>query len=127
MLQEKQGERIDKFLWSVRLFKSRSIATEECKKGRILVGGQPVKPAFPVSPGATLTVRKPPVTYTYLVTGLPVSRVGAPLVGNYITDLTPPEEKDKLLAGKAVNGFRPRGSGRPTKRERRELEDFMGE
>jgi ribosome-associated heat shock protein Hsp15 len=127
MLQEKSEERIDKFLWSVRLYKSRSIATEECRKGRILVGGQLVKPSHMISQGATLTVRKPPVTYTYTVKGLPVSRVGAPLVNNYITDVTPQEEKDKLIAGKAVNGFRPRGSGRPTKRERRDLEDFMGE
>lgn len=127
MLQEKSEERIDKFLWSVRLYKSRSIATEECKKGRILIGGQPAKPSHLISPGATLTVRKPPVTYTYTVKGLPVSRVGAPLVTNYINDVTPQEEKDKLIAGKGVNGLRPRGSGRPTKRERRELEDFMGE
>lgn len=127
MLQEKHEERIDKFLWSVRLYKSRSIATEECKKGRILVGGQPVKPSHLITPGATLTVRKPPVTWTYTVKSLPVSRIGAPLVSNYITDITPQEEKDKLIAGKAVNGFRPRGTGRPTKRERRELEDFMGE
>jgi ribosome-associated heat shock protein Hsp15 len=127
MLQEKHEERIDKFLWSVRIYKSRSIATEECRKGRILVGGQPVKPSHLISPGATLTVRKPPVTWTYTVKGLPVSRIGAQLVINYITDLTPREEKDKLTAGKTVNGFRPRGSGRPTKRERRELEDFMGE
>ena len=127
MLQEKHEERIDKFLWSVRLHKSRSIATEECKKGRILIGGQPVKPSHLITTGVTLTVRKPPVTYAYTVKGLPVSRVGAPLVSNYITDVTPQEEKDKLIAGKAVNGLRPRGSGRPTKRERRELEDFMGD
>lgn len=127
MLQEKSEERIDKFLWCVRLYKSRSIATEECRKGRILVGGQPVKPSHMISPGVTLTVRKPPVTWTYTVKGLPVSRIGAPLVNNYITDVTPQEEKDKLTVGKAVNGFRPRGTGRPTKRERRELEDFMGE
>jgi len=127
MLQEKREERIDKFLWSVRIYKTRSIATEECKKGRILVGGQPVKPSHLISPGATLIVRKPPVTWTYTVQNLPVSRVGAPLVSNYITDVTPPEEKDKLIAGKTVSGFRPRGSGRPTKRERRDLEDFMGE
>lgn len=127
MLQEKREERIDKFLWSVRLYKSRSIATEECKKGRIIVGGQPVKPSHMITPGATLTVRKPPVTWSYNVIALPVSRIGAPLVSTYITDVTPQEEKDKLTAGKAVNGFRPRGSGRPTKRERRELEDFMGD
>ncbi len=120
-----KGERIDKFLWCVRLYKSRSIATEECKKGRIIVGGHPVKAASLIAPGATLTVRKPPVTYTYAVTAIPKGRVGAPLVGNYITDLTPEEEKAKLVAGRMVNGFRPRGLGRPTKRDRRELEDFL--
>lgn len=125
MTTGKPEERIDKFLWSVRLFKTRSIATEECRKGRVTVGGQPVKPAFPVSPGMTISVRKPPVTYTYTVRELPASRVGAPLVINYITDITPAEEKDKLLAGKMADGFRPRGSGRPTKRERRELDDFL--
>lgn len=124
MISEK-GERIDKFLWCVRLYKSRSIATEECKKGRIIVGGHPVKAASLIAPGATLTVRKPPVTYTYAVTAIPKGRVGAPLVGNYITDLTPEEEKAKLVAGRMVNGFRPRGLGRPTKRDRRELEDFL--
>jgi len=125
MTAGKPEERIDKFLWCVRLFKTRSIAIEECKKGRVTVGGQPVKPAFPVSPGMTLSVRKPPVTYTYIVKGLPVSRIGAPLVINYISDITPQEEKDRLLAGKMADGFRPRGSGRPTKRERRELDDFL--
>jgi len=120
-----KGERIDKFLWCVRLYKSRSIATEECKKGRIIVGGHPVKAASLIAPGATLTVRKPPVTYTYAVTAIPKGRVGAPLVGNYITDLTPEEEKAKLVTGRMVNGFRPRGLGRPTKRDRRELEDFL--
>lgn len=120
-----KGERIDKFLWCVRLYKSRSIATEECRKGRIMVGGHPVKPAFLITEGATLIVRKPPVTYTYTVTALPKGRVGAPLVSIYITDLTPDEEKAKLQMGKMVNGFRPRGLGRPTKRDRRELEDFL--
>lgn len=126
MTSEKREERIDKFLWSVRLFKSRSIATDECKRGRITAGGQPVKPAFMISPGTTISVRKPPVIYTYTVIALPVSRVGAALVNNYITDITPQEEKEKLLAGKMANGTRPHGTGRPTKRERRELEDFLG-
>ncbi len=119
------GERIDKFLWFVRLYKSRSIATEECRKGRITVSGQNVKPASLIAPGATIMVRKPPVTYTYTVTAIPKGRVGAPLVSSYITDITPEEEKNKLIPGKIVSGYRPRGSGRPTKRERRELDDFL--
>ena len=119
------GERTDKFLWFVRLYKSRSIATEECRKGRITVSGQNVKPASLIVPGATIMVRKPPVTYTYTVTAIPKGRVGAPLVSSYITDITPEEEKNKLIPGKIVSGYRPRGSGRPTKRERRELDDFL--
>jgi len=125
MTTQKQ-ERIDKFLWCVRLFKSRSAATEECRRGRVTVAGQPVKPAHMVTPGTTILVRKPPVTYTYLVTDLPNSRVGAKLVAEYISDLTPDEEKSKIITGKTVSGYRPRGSGRPTKRERRDLEDFIG-
>jgi len=126
-MSTEKGERIDKFLWCVRLYKSRSIATEECKKGRIAVGGNPVKPAFLIAEGATLTVRKPPVTYTYTVIALPKGRVGPPLVSTYITDITPEEEKLKLIAGRISNGFRPRGLGRPTKRDRRDLEDFLEE
>ena len=120
-----KAERTDKFLWFVRLFKSRSTATEECRRGRVMVAGHAVKPAHMVSVGDTLIIRKPPVTYTYKIISLPKSRVGAKLVSDYITDLTPAEEKDRLTAGKTISGYRPRGSGRPTKRERRELEDFL--
>lgn len=124
-MKAENGERIDKFLWFVRLYKSRSIATEECRKGRIIVCGHPAKPASLIAPGAIITVRKPPVTYTYAVTAIPRGRVGAPLVSSYITDITPEEEKTKLIPGRMVSGYRPRGSGRPTKRERRELDDFL--
>ena len=120
------GERIDKFLWTVRIFKSRSEATEACRKGRIMVAGQPVKPAHMVSAGSTIVVRKPPVTHTYLVTGLPRNRVGAKLVSEYITDLTPEEEKNRIKpeSGRFF-GYRPHGSGRPTKRERRDIDSFL--
>jgi len=121
-----KGERIDKFLWCVRIFKSRSAATEECRRGRVTVAGQPVKPAHVVTPGMTILIRKPPATYTYIVTGLPASRVGARLVPDYISDLTPEEEKNKIIAARTVSGYRPRGTGRPTKRERRDLDDFTG-
>ncbi|MEZ5019875.1 MAG: RNA-binding S4 domain-containing protein [Bacteroidetes bacterium] len=126
MMTADKGERIDKFLWHVRVYKSRSIATEECRKGRVIINGIPVKPAHMVSEGTLVTVRKPPVTYTYTVTAIPKGRVGAPLVSSFITDMTPQEEKEKLQAGRMINGLRPRGSGRPTKRERRELDDFLG-
>ena len=124
-MKAEKSERTDKFLWFVRLFKSRSAATEACRMGRVMVTGQPVKPAHMISEGDTLVLRKPPVTYTYKVTGLPKSRVGAKLVADYITDLTPDEEKNRLITGKTLSGYRPRGSGRPTKRERRELNDFL--
>jgi ribosome-associated heat shock protein Hsp15 len=120
-----KGERIDKFLWSVRLFKSRSAATEACRKGRVSESGVTVKPSHAVSEGSTLTVRKPPAAYTYLVTAIPPGRVGAKLVHQYISDLTPEEEKKKVTASRLSFGYRPRGSGRPTKRERRELDDFL--
>ncbi|MDX9903194.1 MAG: S4 domain-containing protein [Bacteroidales bacterium] len=120
-----KGERIDKFLWHVRLFSSRSAATEACRKGRVTVGGQPVKPSYLVSEGATVLVRKPPVTYSYLIKAFPPARVGAKLVPVYISDLTPEEEKNKLLPGLMNSGHRPRGTGRPTKRERRDIEDFL--
>jgi ribosome-associated heat shock protein Hsp15 len=121
-----KGERIDKFLWSVRLYKSRSTATEACRKGRITVAGQPVKPAHMVNIGTTILVRKPPVTYTYVVTALPSSRVGSKLVIEYISDLTPEEEKNRIKpeSGKFF-GYRPHGTGRPTKRERRDIENFL--
>jgi ribosome-associated heat shock protein Hsp15 len=119
-------ERIDKFLWTVRLYKSRSSASEACRKGRVIMAGNPVKPSHTVTPGSTIIIRKPPVTYTYLVTGLPHNRVGAKLVGDFIRDLTPTEERERISPdSKLFSGHRPRGSGRPTKRERRDLEDFM--
>jgi ribosome-associated heat shock protein Hsp15 len=121
------GERIDKYLWSVRLYKSRSAATDACRMGRVIIADVPVKAAHQVSPGTIITIRKPPVTYTYLVTGLPHNRVGAKLVNEYLKDLTPEDEKNKIIPGRAViNGYRPRGSGRPTKKERREIENFLG-
>ena len=120
-----KGERIDKFLWHVRLFSSRSAATDACRNGRVMVDGHTVKPSHPVSEGTTVLVRKPPVTYTYTILALPGHRVGAKLVPDYLIDLTPGEEKNKLLPGRLVSGYRPRGTGRPTKRERRDLEDFL--
>ena len=125
-MTSQKEERIDKFLWQVRVFKSRSAATEACRLGRVTIDSQPVKPAHTVTCGTKVSVRKPPVNYTWLITDLPNNRVGAKLVTGFITDLTPAEEKDKLLAGKSAFGYRPRGSGRPTKRERRDLEDFIG-
>ncbi|HLN54445.1 MAG TPA: RNA-binding S4 domain-containing protein [Bacteroidales bacterium] len=112
--------RIDKFLWAARIFKTRSIASEECRKGRIIINNQPVKPSRTIAPGEIITVRKPPVTFTYRVIHPAGNRVSAKLAGNLIEDLTPDEEKIKLDFRQPSPGvYRPRGTGRPTKKERR--------
>ena len=117
--------RIDKFLWAIRVFKTRTEATEACKGGRVKVGGDNAKPSREVSPGDTISIRKGPVNYTYKVL-LPLSnRVGAKLVGDFAEDLTPESEKMKLHAPKETFFVtRERGSGRPTKKERREIDEL---
>ena len=122
------GSRIDKFLWSTRIYKSRSIAAEACRNGRILVNDQPAKSSRAVNPGDIITARKMPVIYTFRVIGIPSSRVGAPLVSNYIENLTPQEELDKLAVKPGFNtGHRLRGTGRPTKKERRSIDRYRNE
>lgn len=112
--------RIDKFLWAVRIYKTRSIASDECRKGRILVNNAPVKPSRTVSAGEIILVRKPPVTYTYKVIDPIENRVSAKLVHDFIEDRTPEDEKIKLDYRQTPSGiYRPRGTGRPTKKERR--------
>lgn len=117
--------RIDKWLWTVRVYKTRSIATEECKKGRISIGGMEVKPSRELKIGDILEVRKSPVTYRYKVLQFPANRLGAKLVPEYMQDITPPENL-KVLEMQKYMGWseRDRGAGRPTKRERREIDRF---
>ena len=114
--------RIDKFLWSVRVYATRSLATDECKKGRITIGGVTVKAARVVKAGDVILVRKNPVTYSYRVLELLGKRVGAKLVAQYVEDITPPEELQKLddTNGGALFS-RDRGAGRPTKKDRRDI------
>jgi len=119
-MSENKAIRIDKFLWSVRIYKTRSIASDECRKGRITIGNIQVKPSRTVLKDEIITVRKPPVIYTYRVIDPIENRVGAKLVSNFIEDLTPDEEKAKLdmnLSGGII--YRDKGTGRPTKKERR--------
>ena len=124
---EKKETRIDKYLWEVRLFKSRSLASEECRKGKVLLNSNPVKPSHNLAEGDTIIIRKPPVTHTYKVIAFPPNRVSAKLAGDFILDLTSEEEKNKIRPESgSFFGYRPRGTGRPTKRERREIEDFLG-
>lgn len=121
--------RIDKLLWSVRIFKTRSIASEACRRGRIIINNIQVKPSRPVLKNEIITVKKLPVIYTYRVIEPVENRVSAKLVETYIEDLTPEEEKTKLdIRHSDGIGFREKGTGRPTKKERRSIdrlrEDF---
>ncbi|MDE6555850.1 MAG: RNA-binding S4 domain-containing protein [Duncaniella sp.] len=120
--------RIDKWLWSMRVFKTRTIATDACKKGRVLMGGQPVKPSRPIKVGDLIDVRRPPVTYTFRVKALTQNRLGAKLVPDYMENVTPQSQLD-LLDVVRITGFidRRKGLGRPTKREGRELARFSEE
>ena len=115
--------RIDKFLWSVRIYKTRTIAAEECEKHRVLINDMEVKPSRQVKVGDRLTVKKLPVVYTYDVIQLIDKRQPASLVKNYIVDTTPQDELDKAEMNRITTFVqRDRGAGRPTKKERRELE-----
>ncbi|PTN10093.1 RNA-binding S4 domain-containing protein [Mangrovibacterium marinum] len=121
-----QQVRIDKWLWAVRLFKTRSQATEACKKGRIIVDKIQVKPSRMIKTGDIVQIKKSPVTYSFKVLGLIEKRVGAKLVAEYMKDVTPPEELEILEMQKHMLTLqRDRGTGRPTKKERRDLDDFF--
>ena len=117
--------RIDKWLWAVRIFKTRSIAMEECRKNRVKINDMEVKPSHMIKTDDIVQVRKPPITYTFKVLNLTANRVGAKLVPDYIENLTPPEQYD-ILEMQKISGFvdRARGAGRPTKKERRDLDSF---
>ena len=121
----KQEERIDKWLWSMRVFKTRTIATDACKKGRVSMNGVSVKPSRNIKIGEIIEVKKPPVTYTFKVLGIPNGRLGARLVPEYLENLTPKEQYD-ILEMSRISGFidRSKGMGRPTKKEGRELSRF---
>ena len=124
----KTEERIDKWLWAMRIFKTRTIATEACKKGRVSLGDVIVKPSRMIKPGDIVKVRKPPVTYSFRVLALTENRLGARLVPEYVENITPKSELDLLEIVK-ISGFidRRKGLGRPTKREGRELSKFTEE
>ena len=117
--------RVDKWLWAVRVFKTRSIATEACKKGRISIAGVTVKPSRTIRVGEVVTVRKPPIEYSFRVVQLLGSRVGAKRVAEFMENVTPREQYE-LLELQRVSGFvdRAKGLGRPTKKDRRDLDQF---
>ena len=120
--------RVDKWLWAVRVFKTRSIATDAVKKGRVEVNDVLVKPSRMLKPGDVVKVRKPPVTYSFRVIQLVQNRLGAKLVPEYMENITPKSELD-LLEMVKISGFidRRKGLGRPTKKEGRELEQFTSD
>jgi ribosome-associated heat shock protein Hsp15 len=117
--------RLDQWLWAVRVYKSRSIAANAIKGGLVKVNGERSKPAHEPKPGELVTARVGIMTRTVRFLAAPKSRVAAKLVAGFAEDLTPPEEREKRpLPNLLPPGFRPKGAGRPTKRERRALEDL---
>lgn len=118
--------RIDKWLWAVRVFKTRTIAAEACKKGRVTMAGAQVKPSRVVRPGDVVEVRKPPVTYSFKVLQAIENRVGAKLVPEVMENVTPADQYE-LLEMNRISGFvdRARGTGRPTKKDRRAMDEFV--
>lgn len=126
-MNEVREVRIDKWLWATRLFKTRTLAADACKKNRVSVGGVPAKPSRTIKVGDVVQVRKPPITFSFKVLALAESRMGAKLVPGFLENITPPEEYEILELNK-ISGFvdRARGLGRPTKKERRDLDDFTG-
>ena len=118
-----QQIRIDKWLWAVRIFKTRSLAAEYCKSGKVLINGQVAKPSRAIIIGDTITVRKSPINYCYIVNGIISKRVSAKIAAENVEDITPPEEIDLLKKmQKSVFYTRDRGTGRPTKKERRQID-----
>lgn len=118
--------RIDKFLWTVRLFKNRSLATEECKKGRVLIDGIPVKSSRMVKKGDEISIKEPPIFRIYKVIELSDKRMGAKLIPGFIVDITPQDQLEMLELTKLANKLnRARGMGRPTKKDRREINSFI--
>ena len=121
-------ERVDKYLFAMRIYKTRSIAADACKKGRVKLNGAELKPSRSFHIGDIFTVRKGPITYTYKVLQLSANRLGAKLVGDYMQDLTTPDQLELLeLARLAAQSGRDRGTGRPTKKDRRDIITFVSD
>ncbi|MDD4590560.1 MAG: RNA-binding S4 domain-containing protein [Parabacteroides sp.] len=117
--------RIDKWMWATRLFKTRTVAANACKKGRVMINGVNVKPSHMIKIGEVIQVRKPPITFSFKVLALTENRMGAKLVPDYLKNVTTPDQYEIMEMNK-ISGFvnRAHGLGRPTKKERRDLEQF---
>lgn len=118
--------RIDKWLWAVRIFKTRSMAADACKNGRVTIGGTNVKPSHMVKVGETVSVKKPPVIYSFRILQTIEQRVGAKLIPTIYENVTDPKQYE-ILEMSRISGFidRARGTGRPTKKDRRSLDAFI--
>jgi len=116
--------RIDKYLWAVRVYKTRSQASEACRKGRVMIDEMPAKPSRMVKAGEEIQVKKMPIVYSYHILDPIEKRVGAKIVDNYVKNITPEEELHKLELQDDFYTKRDRGAGRPTKKERRLLDDL---
>lgn len=118
--------RIDKYIWAVRVFKTRSLASEECRKGHVLIDGKTVKPSRIVKINDVIDIKKNKIVYKFKVIELIENRIAAKLVPNYAEDITPQSELDKLKTDKYAEFFtRDPGTGRPTKKERREIDKLF--
>lgn len=127
MSPEESVGRVDKWLWTVRLFRTRSLASDACRAGSVVINQLPVKPARAVRAGETIEVRQGVVRRTLRVVGVPPARVGAKLVAQFCDDLTPPEEFAKAREARLQHVLaREKGSGRPTKKDRRLRDKFFG-
>lgn len=118
--------RVDKWLWAVRVYKTRSLATDACKISRVSINGQLAKPSRTIKVGDIITVRKPPIELSFKVLQLLNNRVGAKLVPEYMENVTPREQYE-ILEMQRISGFvnRAKGLGRPTKKDRRDMEQFL--
>lgn len=118
--------RIDKWLWAARIFKTRTLAAAACKRGQVSMGGTQLKPSRMVKVGDVVDVRKPPITYSFRILQAIEHRVGAKLIREVLENVTAPEQYE-LLEMSRISGFidRARGTGRPTKKERRQLDEFQ--
>lgn len=118
--------RIDKYIWAIRVAKTRSLASSFCRDGKVEIDGKKVKPARILKEGEIIVVRKGGIFYSYEVLAFPKSRVGASLVQDYAKDITPKEQLDKLEMIRLANIDRPKGLGRPTKKDRRNWAKILG-
>ena len=125
---ENKEARIDKWLWAARIFKTRTIAAAACKKGQVSIQGAVLKPSRMVKVGDVINVRKPPITYSFKILKAIERRIGAKLIPEVLENVTSPDQFELLEMSK-ISGFvnRAKGTGRPTKKERRNLEEFTNE